>query len=57
MASITVIVDRFSKYAIFILVFSSYLVGVAVELFFKFGVKYFSVLTDIVSDRDDKFTG
>lgn len=57
LASIFVIVDRSSKYAIFILVLSSFLVDVAIELFFKFGAKYFNVSTDIMSDRDARFMG
>lgn len=57
MASILVIVDRFSKYAIFIATPAACSADVAAELFFKNVVKYFGVPEDIVSDRDARFTG
>lgn len=57
MASIFVVVDRFSKYTIFIACPKVCPAEVAVGLFVKYVVKYFSVPEDIISDRDTRFTG
>lgn len=57
LASIFVVVDRFSKYAVFIACPKACPAEVAAELFLKHVVKYFSVLEDIISDRDSRFTG
>ncbi|KAK4403123.1 RNA-directed DNA polymerase [Sesamum angolense] len=56
MASVLVVVDRFSKYGIFIVVPHACPAETTVELFFKNGTKYFGVPKDIVSDRDARFT-
>ena len=55
MSSITVIVDRFSKYAVFIPSPHACPVDVA-DLFYKYVVKYFGLPEDIVSDRNTRFT-
>ncbi|CAA0828421.1 Unknown protein [Striga hermonthica] len=57
MASVLVIVDRFSKYGIFIAAPGTCSVDLAAELVFKHVVKYFGMPDDIVSDRDPRFTG
>ncbi|KAL0368286.1 UNVERIFIED_CONTAM: Transposon Tf2-12 polyprotein [Sesamum calycinum] len=57
MASILVVVDRFSKYGIFIAAPHACPAETAAELFFKNVTKYFGVPKDIVSDRDARFTG
>jgi hypothetical protein len=57
MSSIMVVVDRFSKYAVFIPAPHACPADVAAELFFKYVVKYFGLPEDIVSDRDTRFTG
>lgn len=57
MSSIMVVVDRFSKYAIFIPAPRACPADVAAELFFKHVVKYFGLPEDIISDRDSRFTG
>lgn len=54
--SILVVVDRFSKYAIFMPAPHACPADKAAELFFKHVVKYFSVPKDIISDRDAQFT-
>lgn len=51
-----VIVDRLTKYAIFLAAPKVCTADVATELFFKFVVKYFGIPEDIVSDRDPRFT-
>ncbi|XP_015084295.1 uncharacterized protein LOC107027726 [Solanum pennellii] len=56
-ASIMVIVDRFSKYFVFIVAPELCSSEIAADLFYKYVVKYFGVPSDIVSDRDTKFTG
>ena len=56
-SSIMVVVDRFSKYAVFIPAPHACPADVAAELFFKHVVKYFGLPEDIVSDRDSRFTG
>ena len=55
--SITVVVDRFSKYSIFIVARELCSSKVDIDLFYKYMVKYFGLPTDIVSDRDTRFTG
>lgn len=50
MASIFVIVDHFSKYAIFIAAPSAYPAEVAADLFLKNIVKYFGIPEDIISN-------
>ncbi|KAL0310177.1 UNVERIFIED_CONTAM: Transposon Ty3-I Gag-Pol polyprotein [Sesamum calycinum] len=56
MASVLVVVDRFSKYGIFIVAPHACPAETTVELFFKNIAKYFGVPQDIVSDRDVRFT-
>ncbi|GLT72473.1 hypothetical protein SLA2020_444050 [Shorea laevis] len=51
MDTVMVIVDRLSKYIVFIAV------DMAAKLFFTHAVKIFELLEDIISDRDPKFTG
>ncbi|KAL5795199.1 hypothetical protein ACOSQ2_000019 [Xanthoceras sorbifolium] len=55
--SILVVVDRPSKYAVFIPAPHACPADKAAELFFKNVVKWFGVPGDIVSDRDARFTG
>lgn len=55
--SVMVIIDRLTKYAIFVAVPKVCTADVAVELFFKFAVKKFGILEDIVSDQDPRFKG
>lgn len=55
--SIFVVVDRFSKYAVFIPAPHDCTAEVAAELFYKNVVKYFGLPEGIVSDRDTRFTG
>ncbi|KAL0344342.1 UNVERIFIED_CONTAM: Transposon Ty3-I Gag-Pol polyprotein [Sesamum angustifolium] len=57
MAFVLVVVDRFSKYGIFIAAPHACPAETAAELFFKNVTKYFGVPKDIVSDRDARFTG
>ena len=57
MTVILVMVDRFLKYAIFILVPAVCTAEVAAALFFRHVVKHFGLPEDIVSDRDARFTG
>ncbi|KAH0768903.1 hypothetical protein KY290_012884 [Solanum tuberosum] len=57
MASIMVVVDRFSKYSVFIAAPNLCSFEIAPELFYKYMVKYFGVSADIVSDRDTRFMG
>ena len=57
MSSIFVVVDRFSKYAIFMAAPSTCTAQVAADLFYKNVVKYFGLPEDIVSDRDSRFIG
>ncbi|KAK4382002.1 hypothetical protein Sango_2915300 [Sesamum angolense] len=52
LASILVVVDRFSKYGIFIVAPHACPAETTVESFFKNVTKYFGVPKDIVSDRD-----
>jgi hypothetical protein len=54
---VMVIVDRFSKYVVFVATPSVCTTEVAAGLFYKYVVKYFGVPSDVVSDRDVRFTG
>ena len=56
MGSIFVVVDRFSKYAVFMATPSSCTAEVATNLFYRNVVKYFGFPEDIVSDRNSCFT-
>ena len=49
-----VIVDRFSKYVVFVLALKACPTEEATKLFFNYVVKYCGLLKDIVSDRDVK---
>ena len=55
--SILVVVDRFSKYAVFIPAPSECPAEEAARIFFSNVVKHFRMPKDIVSDRDTRFTG
>lgn len=55
--SIMVVVDMFSKYALFIALLYACLTNVAAEIIHKHFVKYFGVLEDIISDCDVWFIG
>ncbi|KZV51417.1 hypothetical protein F511_20581 [Dorcoceras hygrometricum] len=57
LASILDVVDRFSKYAVFIGAPKVCSAELTAELFFKNVIKYFGIPQDIVSDRDTRFTG
>ena len=52
---IIMVVDRFSKYAMFILAQHECLVEEAMILFFRNVAKYFGIPKDIVSDRGSQF--
>lgn len=54
--SIFVVVDRFSKYSVFILAPDACPMEEATRLFFNHAVKYFGLPKDIVSDQDERFT-
>ena len=56
-ASIMVVVDRFSKYSVFIAAPKLCSSEVAADLYYKYVVKYFGVPADIVSNKDTRFTG
>ncbi|KAI4305028.1 hypothetical protein L6164_028419 [Bauhinia variegata] len=55
--SIIMVVDHFSKYAIFIPAPKNCKVDEAAHLFFKHVVKFWGIPRSIVSDRDPRFTG
>ena len=57
MNTIMVVVDRFTKYAMFVAAPTVCTAEVAAELFYRNMVKYFGVPSNIVSDRDVRFTG
>ncbi|VFQ93371.1 unnamed protein product [Cuscuta campestris] len=57
MSTILVVVDRFSKYGVFIAAPDSCPAEKTVDLFYRNVVKYFGLPEDIVSDRDTRFTG
>lgn len=52
-----VMVDRLSKYSIFLAAPVTCSSEVAAYLFYKNVVKFFGLPSDIVSDRDPRFTG
>jgi len=56
MDTVMVIVDKFSKYAVFMATPSVCTTEVAVGLFYKHVVKYFGVPSDVISDRNVRFT-
>ena len=51
-----VVVDKFSKYSVFVDAPELCSSEVAADMFYKYVVKYFGVPADIVSDRDTRFT-
>ncbi|RVW60334.1 Transposon Tf2-2 polyprotein [Vitis vinifera] len=55
--SVFVVVDRFSKYVVFILAPEACPAEEAAKLFFSNVVKHFGLPKDIVNDRDARFTG
>ena len=55
--SIFVVMDRFSKYFVFIPTPDACPIEEATRLFFTNAVKHFGLSRDIVSDRDARFTG
>ena len=55
--SVFIVVDRFSKYAVFLLAPDACPVEEAARLFFSNVVKHFGLPKDIVSDRDARFIG
>lgn len=57
MKSVFVVVDKFSKYAVFMAAPESCPTDKAANLFFQHVVKVFGVPSDIVSNRDAQFTG
>jgi hypothetical protein len=52
MNTIMVVVNRFTKYVVFVVAPMVCIAEVAAELFYRNVVKYFGVPSDIVSDRD-----
>ncbi|VFQ82070.1 unnamed protein product [Cuscuta campestris] len=57
MSTILVVVDRFSKYGVFIAAPHCCPAEKTTDLFYGNVVKYFGLPEDIVSDRDTRFTG
>ena len=57
MGLVFVVVNRFSKYAVFMAAPSTCTAELAADLFYRNVVKYFGLPEDIVSDRDFCFTG
>jgi hypothetical protein len=57
MNTIMVVVDRFTKYAVFVAAPTMCTAEVVVELFYRNVVKYFGVPSDIISDHDVRFMG
>ena len=57
MGSVFVVVDRFSKYVVFMAIPSTCIAKVVADLFYRNVVKYFGLPKDIVSDKDSRFTG
>ncbi|KAF7807946.1 Transposon Tf2-2 polyprotein [Senna tora] len=55
--NIMVVVDRFSKYGVFIPMPTKFSAEDAARMFFKHLVKYWGLPKTIVSDRDTRFTG
>lgn len=56
MSSVMVVVDRFTKYAVFVPTPVTCLTEKTAELFLRHVVKHVGVLEDIMSDRDACFT-
>lgn len=56
MPSIIVVMDRFTKYAVFVPILVVCLVEKVIELFLRYVVKHFKVLEDNVSNWDARFT-
>jgi hypothetical protein len=54
--TIMVVVDRFTKYAVFVAAPTVCTTEVVVELFYRNMVKYFGVPFDNISDRNVRFT-
>ena len=54
---VLVVVDRFSKYVVFITAPSDCPIEEATQIFFSNVVKHFGMPKDILSDRDKRFTG
>ena len=57
MTTVMVVMDRFSKYTVFVAIPGSYSAELATKLFFANVVKIFGLPEDIMSDRDPRFTG
>ena len=57
MGSVFVVVNRFSKYVVFMATPSTCTTEVAADLFYRNVVNYFGLPEDIVSDKDSRFTG
>ncbi|KAA0031680.1 reverse transcriptase [Cucumis melo var. makuwa] len=55
--AILVIINRFSKYAIFVPTTKLCSIELTAQLFFKHIVKLWGVMTSILSDRDGRFIG
>ena len=55
--SIMVVVDRLSKYGVFIPAPTTCHAEDVVRLFFTYVVKYWEIAQSIISDRDARFTG
>ena len=53
--SIFVVVDRFSKYSVFMVALEACQAEKVANLFFSHVVKHFGLPKDIVSDRDARF--
>lgn len=56
MSSVIVVVDRLSKYAIFIVASHACPADLVANLFYKNMVKYIGLPTNFVSDKDTRFT-
>lgn len=56
MNAMLVVVDRFSKYTVFVVAPSVCTTEVTTKMFYWNMVKYFGFPTDIVSDGDARFT-
>jgi len=55
--SIMVVVDLFSKYAVFVAALGACPAETTAKLFHSHVVKYFGLPEDIINDRDTRFTG
>lgn len=55
--NIMVVVDRFSKYGVFIAMPANFDARDAAQLFFRDVVKYWGIPCSIISDRDTRFVG